>query len=132
MTATPAEFRAKYPQFDASGWPDSVVEQALCDGDAETGGSGWGVYEDACGNFKQRGQFAYAAHWLSVTFPTGISGVTPGASRNAVSSKSVGDESIGYAVATPVDSGTSWLTSTQFGQQFIRLRRRAGMGARAV
>lgn len=132
MTATPAEFRVKYPMFDATNYPDSIVEQALCEGDAETGGKGWGGYVNECDNFKQRGQFLYAAHWLSVMYPTGVGGSTPGNARNSVSGKSVGDESINYSVPTPVSSGESWLSSTQFGQQFSRLRRRAAMGAVAV
>lgn len=113
-------------------WPDYSIELALCEGDVETGGKGWGQYEDECHNFKQRGMFLYAAHWLSVTYPNGGEPQSSTA-KSQVAAKSVGDESITYAVATPDKiSGDSWLASTSFGQQFIRLRRRAGAGALAV
>ena len=141
MDITPeiiASFRAAYPAFsNTTTWPDSVVEMALCEGDAETGGRGWGAYEDDCHNFKQRGMFMYAAHWLASTYPKGASDDTAqsGTAKNQVASKSVGDESVSYAVTAPAnisDAGNGWLASTAFGQQFMRLRKRAGMGARAV
>ena len=67
-----AAFRATYPQFsNTTIWPDSIVTQALCEGDSETGSSRWGAYEDECHNFKQRGMFFYAAHWLTVYYPRG-------------------------------------------------------------
>lgn len=131
-------FRAAYPAFSVvATWPDSVVDMALCEGDAETGGSGWGGYVDECHNFKQRGMFMYAAHWLAATYPNGAVDDTAmsGTAKNQVASKSVGDESVSYAVVAPQnvsDAGQGWLASTAFGQQFMRLRRRAGMGARAV
>ena len=131
-------FRAAYPAFSSqSEWPDSVLSTALCEGDAESGGCGWGAYADECHNFKQRGMFVYAAHWLASTYPRGASDNTrqSGTSKNQVSSKTVGDESVSYSVTAPSaisDSGNSWLASTSFGQQFMRLRKRAGMGARAV
>lgn len=131
-------FRDKYPQFsDDIKWPDDVVTIALCEGDAETGGCRWGAYQDVCSNFKQRGMFAYAAHYLTVTYRGDASDdnkVSPGAKQN-VASKSVGDESISYNVnkgLADLAAGDEWLATTQYGQQYLRLRRRAGMGAIAV
>jgi hypothetical protein len=128
-----AAFRLAYPAFaDDSLWSDSTVEAALYEGDAETGGCGWGGYADEPSNFKRRGQFLYAAHWLAVTYPNGESS-TVGASQLITASKSVGDESISYAAPTAqTDAGDAWLASSSFGQQFMRLRKRVGMGARAV
>lgn len=125
-----SDFRIKYPAF--AGLSDTIVEEALCDANAETGGSGWGTYENVCGNFKQRGMFLYTAHVLSVTYPTGDSSTINGGSAAAVQSKSVGDESVSFNVAQVMNQGDAWLSSSSFGQQFMRLRRRAGMGARAV
>lgn len=141
MDITPAiiaAFRVEVPLFsDDTDWPDSVVEKALCEGDAETGGSGWGGYADDCHNFKQRGMFAYAAHWLTIMYPHGsVNGGqsnTGGQVGGAVSSKTVGDESTSYAInAVDVGSAKSWLGSTGWGTQYLMLKRRAGMGARAV
>ena len=53
----------------------------------------------------------------------------------ALTSKSVGDESVTFGAATLSDiskSGDGWLASTSWGQQFMRLRKRVGMGAVAV
>ena len=135
-------FRDAYPYFsDAADWPDNILSKALCEGDVETGGSGWGAYQDDCHNFKQRGMFLYAAHWLTVMYPrkfdsgdsTGGESGSGGVVGGAVSSKAVGDESISFAInAVDVGSAQSWLGSTGWGTQFLMLKRRAGMGARVV
>lgn len=133
-----ASFRAAYPLFsDGAKWPDATVTTALCEGDVETGSTRWGSYEDDCHNFKHRGMFLYAAHWLVRTYPNGAADNTqqnPSAGGQ-VQSKTVGDESTTFAVTAYDGSsgaGNNWLASTQFGQQFMRLRKRAGMGAVAV
>lgn len=132
MNGSVGSFREAFPAFaDATTWDDATVTMALCEADAETGGRGWGAFEDICSNFKRRGQYLFAAHYLAAFHPSGGSS-TAGASKIAVSGKSVGDESITYAVPTYANGGDAWLASTQFGQQFMILRRRAGMGARAV
>ena len=131
-------FREACPAFsDQAVWPDDVIEMALEEADAETGGRGWGSYKDCPKNFKRRGMFAYAAHWLASTYPSGAANQSAqsGAAKSAVASKSVGDESVSFAVAAPsgiAEGGQAWFLSTVWGQQFIRLRKRAGMGARAV
>ncbi|HDZ15779.1 MAG TPA: DUF4054 domain-containing protein [Methylophaga aminisulfidivorans] len=120
---------------DDTKWPDAIVENALYEADAETGGSGWGGFEDEGHNFKRRGMYYYAAHWLSTTYLTQDAGDTSNVSPNArlnVSQKSVGDESIQYRITAMQETGDDWLSLTNYGVQFLRLRRRAGMGARAV
>ncbi len=119
--------------FSVETWPDSVLDSYLCNADAETGGSGWGAYDNVCGNLKQRGMFLYAAHSLLSEYPSGycVNGVNADA-KSQVSSKSVGDESVSFNVVSPINGGDQWLLSTQYGQQFSRLRKRAGMGAVAV
>ena len=126
-------FRLVYPAFTAPTWTDDTVSQALCEGDAETGGRGWGAYENDCHNFKQRGMFLYAAHYVSSMYPRGSASLAGGA-KWAVSGKSVGDESTSYNNGSLANAsvGDAWLATTAFGQQWLRLRRRAGMGARAV
>lgn len=131
-----ASFRGVQPAFaDNTKWPDAVVENALYEADAETGGSGWGGFEDEGHNFKRRGMYYYAAHWLSVTYLTqdasDESKVSPNARLN-VSQKTVGDESIQYRITAIQETGDDWLSLTNYGVQFLRLRRRAGMGALAV
>ena len=120
---------------DDTNWPDDIVEQALCEADAETGGRGWGTFKLECRNFKKRGMFYYAAHWLATTYidqtAADASNVSPSARLN-VASKSVGDESVQYRVGALQDTADDWLSLTNYGVQFYRMRKRAAMGARAL
>ncbi|MGL5284323.1 MAG: DUF4054 domain-containing protein [Plesiomonas sp.] len=119
---------------DTVKWPDEVVEQALCEADTETGSRRWGAYQDVCNNFKRRGMFYFAAHWLSSFYGKSAqnqAGILPDARLNVIS-KSVGDESIGYRMTSLQKAGEDWLCTTIYGTQFYRLQRRAGMGAMAV
>lgn len=130
-------FRVAYPAFTDPPWTDATVAQALCEGDVESGGRGWGSYEDDCHNFKQRGMFLYTAHWLATLYPRGdipSGGNLSGGAKWATGSKSVGDESLSNVTGNLANAsvGDAWLASTGFGQQFLRLRKRAGMGALAV
>lgn len=138
MNITPdivADFRSAFDgQFsDAEKWSDDVIADVLCEADAETGGSGWGKFALDCHNFKRRGMYLFAAHWLTFFYgDNGTAGGIGGIARLNTQSKSVGDESISYRVAAMMDAGNDALTYTVYGQQFYRLRRRAGMGARVV
>lgn len=140
MEITPAiiaSFRDRYPEFsDALKWSDSFLERALCEADSETGGRGWGAYEDECHNFKQRGMFLWAAHYCVSTYGSDGDVANPDTvdytARLNVSGKSVGDESIQYRITAIQTTGDDWLSTTIYGTQFLRLRPRASMGARAV
>ncbi len=140
MDITPeiiASFRVMYPLFsDFTKWPDANITMALCEGDEETG-SRWRAYQDDCHNLKRRGMYLFAAHYLITTYPNGADYPNQQSwmTKNQISSKSVGDESVSFVVANMDNvnhSGNSWLASTAFGQQFVRLRKRVGMGAIAV
>lgn len=120
---------------DDTVWPDDVVKDALCEADAETGSGRWGIFQDVCSNFKRRGMFYFAAHWLASTYltqdasdPTNIS---PSARLN-IASKSVGDESVTYRVTGIEKTQNDWLSLTNYGVQYMRLRDRAGKGAVVV
>lgn len=117
---------------DTTKFPDSLIQYALCEADGETGSSRWGVYQPECHNLKQRGLFYYAAHWLSVYYPDGITSDVNQEARLNVASKSVGDESISYRVPAMMEVSDDWLTWSVYGQQYYRLRKRVGMGAIAV
>lgn len=130
-----SDFRGYLPEFsDTTEWPDDELTRHLEDADRETGSSRWGAYEGSPPNFKARGLFMYAAHQA----------VTRRAVRQAVAGgqmpgqmapardKSVGDESQSFAVPEPQAGGdamaTGSLDSTFYGQEFLRLRHRAGSG----
>lgn len=128
-------FRAYYPEFsDDTVWTDAEVTRHLEDAIAETG-KRWGGYAEDPPSFKARGMFAYAAHRLIIAKAARnavAAGATPGAPVQA-ESKQVGDESITYAVTRPQTAAEADargdLASTIYGQEFLRLRKRAGMGA---
>ena len=130
-------FRASQRAFsDETKWPDEALTEAFCEAFPECGGRGWGAFDVSdCQNFKRRGVFYYAAHWLSVTYTDGGAAdpenVTSTARLNTAA-KSVGDESLSYRVTAIEDTRNDWLTLTNYGVQYLRLRRRAAMGARAV
>jgi len=132
-----AEFRTANVVFTSvTSWPDPVVQEALNEAEAETGGKGWGSFENLATNFKYRGLVTYASHYLVSMYPSGAS-VAENAntgSSSQVTAKSVGDESISYAQAdlTKLSAGDEWFLSTVYGQKFLRLRKRAGMGALAI
>lgn len=136
---TPAiitSFRQRHQAYtDVTRWPDDIVTDALIEADAETGSNRWGAFNDDGRNFKRRGMFLYAAHWMAVEYlqqtaadPTAVS---PTARLN-VASKSVGDESIGYRIGAIQETENDWLSLTNYGVQYLRLRGRAGKGAVAV
>lgn len=137
MDITPAiitDFRGHFDgQFsDTAVWSDDTISEVLCEADAETGGSGWGAFEIDCHNFKRRGMYLFAAHWLTFFYGDNPANGISGIARLNTQSKQVGDESISYRVASMMDAGNDALTYTVYGQQFYRLRRRAGMGARVI
>lgn len=117
---------------DATKYPDSLIQYALCEADTETGSSRWGIYQAECHNLKQRGLFYYAAHWLSVYYPNGVDSESNQEARLNVASKTVGDESISYRVPAMMEVSDDWLTWSVYGQQFYRLRKRVGIGCLAV
>lgn len=132
------DFRTAYPEFaDDVKWLDDALGRALCDADTETGGSCWGGYDGSdCHNFKANGMFLYAGAWLVTVYPQGadnLANVVIG-QKSPQTGKSVGDESVSYASPdySKLGVGDMWLTTNFYGQQWLRLRRRAGMGARAV
>lgn len=131
-----ASFRDTMKAFgDDSVWPDDVVTQALCEADAETGSKRWGAFQDVCSNFKRRGMFYFAAHWLASTYinqnASDPSVISPSARLN-IASKSVGDESVTYRVGAIQKTEDDWLSLTNYGVQYLRLRGRAGKGAVAI
>lgn len=137
MNITPdivADFRNYFNgQFAESFvWTDDVIEEVLYEADAETGGSGWGGFSFEGRNFKRRGMYLFAAHWLTFFYGSDPINGVGGIARLNTQSKSVADESISYRVASMMDAGNDALTYTVYGQQFYRLRRRAGMGARVI
>lgn len=132
-------FRTTMHAFtDVTKWPDVALSAALCEADSETGGRRVGPFVNECHNRKKRLMFYYAAHWLVSMYPGKDGATNPeniaGGARYSAASKSVGDESISFNSGSinNLSPGDEWLATTIYGQQFLRLRRRVGMGALAV
>lgn len=135
-TEIKTSFRATMLAFsNVTTWPDVVIEQALCEADVETGSKRWGTFQDVCSNFKRRGMFYYAAHWLATTYvnqnATDPTVISPSARLN-IAGKTVGDESVTYRIGSIQKTEDDWLSLTNYGVQYLRLRGRAGKGAAAV
>ena len=134
LTITPeiiASFRLDFEGFaDDTVWPSEKLTRILQLADRETGSSRWGGYSDQ--SIKQRGMFYFAAHTLLIKKKEAAATSSgKGASAlNPVQSKSVGDESITYAVSASSNgpTGNEALQATSYGQEFLRLRRRVGRG----
>lgn len=132
-----AAFREFYPEFvNPVTWTDAQITKALYIARGEFGGCGnWGDYKPY--SFFQRGWFALAAHYLTWNkATTDASGADGSASTPyAVSSKSVRDESVSYAIPAANAGLTVWeasLALTPYGLEYLHLRSRAGMGAICV
>lgn len=129
------DFRSYYPEFSDDGeWTDESVTTQLEDADEETEDRWWGGYGEGPPKLKARGMFAYAAHRLVVyrqarkSVENGGAPAAPAPAR----SKEVGDERTEYARTGPEPKNADRigdLQSTVYGQEFLRLRRKAGLGA---
>jgi hypothetical protein len=131
-------FRLWEPPFsDVTKWPDNVLTRAFSEAFPECGGSGWGAFDVTdWQNFKLRGVFNFAAHWMSVKYNTGQGATDPSVSnasaRLNVAAKSVRDESVTYRVGGIQSTQNDWLSLTNYGVQFLRQRDKVGMGAIAL
>lgn len=128
------DLRTYYPELaDAAVWADATLVRYLQEGDQETGSRRWGSYSVSPAKLKARGMFAYAAHKAALgrAREAALMGGNVPTAPAKVQSKSVGDESVSFAVAAPTASEaaqTGDLNTTIYGQEFLRLRKRAGMG----
>lgn len=132
-----ADFRAFYPEFsDTTKYPDAMIKRALGVAFDEAGGCSWGSWEDPNlpYSFWKRGVYALAAFYLSLWAGQAAAGggaVTPGFQTG----KTVRDESVAFAAPSAVTNaaqGDYLFSLSPYGLEWLRLRNRAGMGARAV
>ena len=127
-------FRGFYPAFaDPVQWPNARIMLALQVAYQETGSGRWGTFLPGVLNFKSRGMMAYAAYWLSADANMQAAGGAAASTPYPAASRSVGDESVSYAVPTSSGViGDDIIALSPYGAEFLRLRQRAGMGAVCV
>jgi hypothetical protein len=139
IEVTPAiitDFRAFYEEFsDSAAWSDARITKALYIARGELDACRWGDYKPY--SFLQRGWFALAAHYLTWNKATTDATTADGSASTpfAQASKSVRDESVSYAIPAAMANLTTWesaLALTPYGNEYLHLRDRAGMGAVCV
>lgn len=123
-----ADFRRMLPAFsDPNEWPAQIIEQFLIEADGETGASAWGEFKigDMRSN-KRKGMFYFCAHQLASFY--GESANDPSAvessARLNIASKSIGDESVSYRITAMENTSDDYLSTTIYGVNYVRLRRR--------
>lgn len=121
---TPTEFKARYPEFTAIA--DLRVQVFLDDAALELDLIRWGARYD-------KGLAALAAHYLAVALKTEAA-AGAGPTVAPLSSRSVGDVSIGFATGASGSGGKSeeFYNSTAYGQAYWSLMLLVGMGVVVV
>jgi hypothetical protein len=122
MALTPADFKIRYPEF--SEVDDSRVQFMLDDAALEVSETRWDT-------LYEKGSMALAAHLLSISQSNSEDDDSGGEEGN-LTSKSIGDVSYSFAKATSESSSDDWYLSTSYGAEYLRLKKRVGMGIVAV
>ena len=122
MAITPADFKIRFLEFGSI--PDSRVQLWLDDALLEVGESAWG-------DLYEKGVFLLAAHFLSLDQINQGEDESGGVTGN-VTSRSVGDVSVSFAKATSDSSSDDWYLQTSYGSEYLRLKKRVGMGIVAI
>lgn len=124
MTATLAEFRTMFPEFDSPVATDEQVQAKLDLAARMMDVARWGdLFDD--------GQLFYAAHLLSVSLTCAMA-LGQGAGLFALKARTVDDVSVTFNVPQATNDFEAFYNSTCYGQQFQLLVRCVGVGALAV
>lgn len=123
MAINPTDFKARYPEFLAI--DDSRVQFYLDDALLEVGEQAWG-------SMYEKGVFLLAAHLLQLELDRIEDDSSGSVTMNRVTSKKVGDVQVSFARATADSTEDDWYLLTSYGVEYLRLKKRFGMGAVAV
>lgn len=121
------DFREMFVAFeDFNVWPFDAVTSALYMALPEVGSSRWGAFAIGDHNsMKRRGLYLLAAHYLVLTYPE-MSAKSGDPIRSStplnIASKSLGDASLSYRVGQMQSSEDDWLSTSNYGTMFLRLR----------
>jgi hypothetical protein len=118
---TVEEFRARFPEFDETTYPDATV-QALID--------------DTCCYFDierwdcsyKRGHSLYLAHLLTLR-SSQQGGDAGSGTLGQEQSKAADGVSVSYATHSPSNFNEAFFAGTSYGQEYLMLLRTAGIGA---
>lgn len=118
---TVSEFRARFPEFDDTTYPDATVEA---------------IIEDTLCNFDQdrwdclykRGHSLYVAHLLKVQ-ESQQAGDATSRGLAPLQSKTVDGVSASFATLAPSDYNEAFFAGTSYGAEYLMQLRSVGIGA---
>lgn len=117
MAIDPASFKIRFPEFAAVA--DASVQIAIDDAVVMLNTAFWGVKYDL-------GLYYLSAHYLTLSQK---SEAGSSSSNSPISARSVDGASVSYATYTPGNNSDAYLSSTQYGQRYLALRKSLGVGA---
>lgn len=126
QTFTVGAFRAALPEFaDTVAYPDQMVEFWSGIAQAQVNACAWK-------NQWLTGVYLYTAHELVLAqqnAKTAAAGGAPGTFGGVANNKTVGSVTVGYDSQSTSEKDAGYWNLTNYGRQFYRLMRLAGMQA---
>ena len=116
MSINLSQFRTRFPEFDSVA--DSIVNFAINDAADDMDVTRWGTRFDS-------GQLFLAAHYVSLSSTTGV---PVSGSAGAISQATTGPLSVTTNIPVAKNANEAMLSSTVYGQRYLRLRNMVGMG----
>ena len=124
MALTPADFKARYPEFDSV--DDARIQTFLDEAQLEVGEVPWGT-------LYEKGVFLLTAHLVVIDQRNQTSSGSGVPSPGQLASRKVGDVAVSFATQTTSPDGSDeWYLSSSYGAEYLRLKKRKGIGAVAV
>lgn len=123
MALTPVDFKIRFPEFEEI--PDSRIQFWLDDAQLEVGESAWD-------DLYEKGVMLLSAHFLSIDQINQDDDESGGGVTGNVTSRSVGDVSVSFAKSSSDSSSDDWYLQTSYGTEYLRLKKRVGMGIVAI
>lgn len=123
MALTPADFKIRYPEFDSI--PDARVQFMLDDAALEVSEARWDT-------LYEKGSMLLAAHFLQLDLNRQETEDDDSSEEGNLASKSIGDVSYSFAKAASESTSDDWYLQTSYGTEYLRLKKRVGMGIVAV
>ncbi len=120
MAITPAEFKAKFPEFASIA--DATIQLSIDESVIILNENYWGTKYNL-------GLYYLSAHFLVIAEKT--AGGSSGGS-GPVSSKAVDGTSLSYAITSMDDAGDIYYNQSSYGQRYLALRETLGVPAAVV
>lgn len=125
MAINPTDFKARYPEF-VSVLDARVQTPHLDDAVLEVGAGAWGT-------LYERGVFLLTAHTLAMD-PSIEDDIDGGdtVDDSRITSRKVGDVAVSFSRGASASSDEDWYLQTRYGSDYLRLKKRVGIGMVAV